>query len=222
MVGRAELASLEAAAAGYDPKVAYYDMIESHAGGDHSGSSPAPECRTPRARSVGRGRHWREGAMTRCPTASRSSRCGTSRAPRVEVVEWRIRSCTPVPSSSTPAVVRVLETSQAPAYYVAFEHVADQFLRRTTTAATASGRASRRTPTSSSAPDRAPRPAWSYAEPTPGFEPLIGHWAFYAQALDECWVDDERVLPNDGNFYGGWVTSNVHGPIKGAPGTLHW
>ena len=52
-----------------------------------------------------------------------------------------------------------------------------------------------------------------------GFEALAGHWAFYAQALDECWVDDERVLPNDGNFYGGWVTANVTGPITGGSAT---
>ena len=50
----------------------------------------------------------------------------------------------------------------------------------------------------------------------------LGHWAFYAQAVEECWVDDERVAPNEGDFYGGWITSNVTGPFKGAPGTLLW
>lgn len=145
------------------------------------------------------------------------------RPPRIEVVEWRIRVVHGgAVIVDAPSAVRVLETSQAPAYYVAFEHVADEHLRpnphRTfcewkgvcTYADVAVG-------------DRvATRAAWSYPEPTPGFEALVGHWAFYAQALDECWVDDERVLPNDGNFYGGWVTANVTGPIKGAAGTLHW
>ena len=64
--------------------------------------------------------------------------------------------------------------------------------------------------------------AWSYPEPTAPFAELSGHWAFYAQVLDECWVDDERVSPNDGDFYGGWITSNVTGPFKGAPGTQLW
>ena len=64
--------------------------------------------------------------------------------------------------------------------------------------------------------------AWSYGRPTAGFEAIRDHVAFYAQRVDECWVDDERVLPNPGNFYGGWITSTVVGPFKGAPGTLGW
>ncbi len=64
--------------------------------------------------------------------------------------------------------------------------------------------------------------AWSYAEPTARFELIRDHWAFYAQALDECWVDDERVGGNEGGFYGGWITANVTGPFKGAPGTMFW
>ena len=64
--------------------------------------------------------------------------------------------------------------------------------------------------------------AWTYRTPTPAFIGLAHHWAFYAQRFDECWVDDERVGSNDGSFYGGWITSNVTGPFKGGPGTLHW
>ncbi len=47
-------------------------------------------------------------------------------------------------------------------------------------------------------------------------------WAFYAQAVDSCYVDDERVESNEGSFYGGWVTSNVTGPFKGCPGSALW
>ena len=64
--------------------------------------------------------------------------------------------------------------------------------------------------------------AWSYPTPVPGYAAIAGHLAFYAQRLDECWVDDERVAANDGSFYGGWITSDVVGPFKGAAGTLHW
>jgi hypothetical protein len=42
------------------------------------------------------------------------------------------------------------------------------------------------------------------------------------RAMDGCFVDDERVESNDGDFYGGWITSAVVGPFKGAPGTGHW
>ena len=63
--------------------------------------------------------------------------------------------------------------------------------------------------------------AWSYEDPTPGFTDLRGFVTFYPSRL-ECLVDDERVRPQEGGFYGGWVTDDVVGPFKGAPGTLGW
>lgn len=58
--------------------------------------------------------------------------------------------------------------------------------------------------------------------PTAGFEAIAGYLAFYPQAMDACWVDDEQVAPNVGDFYGGWITSTVVGPFKGGPGSLGW
>ena len=63
--------------------------------------------------------------------------------------------------------------------------------------------------------------AWSYEDPTPAFVDLRGYLAFSPGRL-ECFVDDERVRPQDGGFYGGWITDDVVGPFKGAPGTLGW
>ena len=64
--------------------------------------------------------------------------------------------------------------------------------------------------------------AWSYPEPARGFEPLRDFLAFYASRVDECTVDGERVQAQAGDFYGGWITSRVSGPFKGAPGTRGW
>ena len=66
------------------------------------------------------------------------------------------------------------------------------------------------------------RAAWAYDRPTAGFAALVGHVAFYAGLMDEAWVGDTRVHPQPGDFYGGWVTPNLQGRIKGAPGTQHW
>ena len=156
-----------------------------------------------------------------------------TRPPALDPVDWRIRvvhAGAVIVDAST--VVRVLETSQAPAYYVAFRYVAEQFLRPSEhrTYCEWKGVASYADVVVEAderadggiGPAVARRAAWSYGEPAPGFEAIAGHWAFYAQSVDECWVDDERVRPNDGNFYGGWVTANVTGPIKGGPGTLTW
>jgi hypothetical protein len=30
------------------------------------------------------------------------------------------------------------------------------------------------------------------------------------------------VVPQPGSYYGGWITSNVSGPFKGAPGSESW
>ena len=63
--------------------------------------------------------------------------------------------------------------------------------------------------------------AWSYPDPFPEFDKLRGHLCFYPGRI-ACFIDGERVLPQPGKFYGGWVTSNIVGPFKGEPGTGHW
>ena len=63
--------------------------------------------------------------------------------------------------------------------------------------------------------------AWSYPEPFPGFELLADYFAFYPHRV-ECFVDDERVHPQPGQIYGGWITKELAGPFKGEPGTELW
>ena len=145
------------------------------------------------------------------------------RPPAVDRVEWRIRVVhAGVTIVDAPRAVRVLETSQAPAYYVADEFVDVGHLVPTArqTGCEWKGRASYADV--AVGVDRAADACWTYPDPTPRFESIRDHWAFYAQALDECWVDDERVAANDGDFYGGWITVNVTGPFKGAAGTRFW
>ena len=64
--------------------------------------------------------------------------------------------------------------------------------------------------------------AWSYPRPAPDFAPATDYVAFYPGRVDACFVDGERVTPQDGSFYGGWITSHVAGPFKGPPGTAGW
>jgi len=68
----------------------------------------------------------------------------------------------------------------------------------------------------------AERAAWHYPEPDPAYAALLGHVSFYPGRMDACWLDDERVQAQDGDFYGGWITADLVGPFKGAPGTLGW
>jgi len=65
---------------------------------------------------------------------------------------------------------------------------------------------------------------WTYKSPTGRFSPLKDHIAFYVGPWT-CEVDGEKVVPQDGDFYGGWKISDIDGGksgMKGAPGTEYW
>ena len=64
--------------------------------------------------------------------------------------------------------------------------------------------------------------AWSYPAPYPGYESIRDYLAFYPRRMDACFVGEERVIPQPGFYYGGWVTSNLVGPFKGVPGSESW
>jgi uncharacterized protein (DUF427 family) len=63
--------------------------------------------------------------------------------------------------------------------------------------------------------------AWSYPHPLSGAEPLADCVAFYAHHLD-CYVGGSEVRPQEGAFYGGWITPDLAGPFKGGPGSGGW
>ena len=63
---------------------------------------------------------------------------------------------------------------------------------------------------------------WSYPRPSAGYELLRDHVAFYPERVDAAWLDEELVQAQAGDFYGGWITSDLSGPFKGAPGTAGW
>jgi uncharacterized protein (DUF427 family) len=63
---------------------------------------------------------------------------------------------------------------------------------------------------------------WSYPLPAMPYAALKDHVAFYAGRVDACFVGDERVVPQPGDFYGGWITAAIVGPFKGGAGTRGW
>ena len=145
------------------------------------------------------------------------------RPPKLESVDWRVRV---IHDGSVivdaPSAWRVLETSQAPAYYVGSEFVDLDRLEHADRGSLCEWKGVARYADVVTESGRVAEACWTYPEPTPRFADIADHWAFYAQRVDECWVDDERVVPNEGSFYGGWVTANVTGPFKGGAGTLTW
>jgi uncharacterized protein (DUF427 family) len=64
--------------------------------------------------------------------------------------------------------------------------------------------------------------AWTYPQPTAGYAELRDHVAFFPGRVDAAWLGDERVRAQAGDFYGGWITTDLVGPFKGPPGTRGW
>ena len=145
------------------------------------------------------------------------------RPPRVEPSERHVRVIVDgtVVADSRRAV-RVLETSHPPGWYLPPEDVRMDLLRPTTrhTACEFKGDASYFHVGAGGRERR--EAAWLYARPLPGYEALAGYISFYPGRVDEAWVDDSRVMPQAGDFYGGWITPDVRGPFKGGPGTRGW
>jgi len=123
--------------------------------------------------------------------------------------------------ADTTRALRVLETHHAPTYYLPVEDI-HATLRPVQGSSFCEWKGAARYFDVVSGFATAPRAAWAYDSPTAHFASLAGHVALYAGLMDEARVGDLRVIPQPGDFYGGWVTPNLDGRIKGAPGTRNW
>jgi uncharacterized protein (DUF427 family) len=118
--------------------------------------------------------------------------------------------------------VRTLETSHPPSYYIPRKDIAPGVLLLAEGSSFCEWKGHARYFDVNAGGERRQRAAWSYPDPTPSFAILRDHVAFYAQAMDACFVDGARVVPQPGGFYGGWITPAVAGPFKGVPGSRFW
>ncbi len=145
------------------------------------------------------------------------------RPPRVEPTAKRVRVIfNGEVIAETTSAYRVLETSHPPVYYIPQADIRMAYLSPTSrrTICEFKGAASYWTLTVG---DRtAENVAWSYANPQKGFEVITDHLAFYPGRMEACFVDEEQVQAQEGDFYGGWITSDIVGPFKGAAGTWGW
>jgi uncharacterized protein (DUF427 family) len=144
------------------------------------------------------------------------------RPPALEPVPQGIRALLGgVLVAETSRALRALETHHAPTYYLPREDI-HATLRPTQGTSFCEWKGVARYFDVISVGKTALRAAWAYDRPSARFAALAGYVAFYAGLMDEVWVGDLRVIPQPGDFYGGWVTPNLDGQIKGAPRTRHW
>lgn len=145
------------------------------------------------------------------------------RPPRLEHSTRRIRvEQSGVTIVDTMRAVRVLETSHPPVYYVPREEVRAQALVPSERRSFCEFKGVASYWHLVVGERHSLDAAWSYEDPSPGYEPLRGMIAFYPSRVDRCFVDEEAVQSQKGNFYGGWITAEIIGPFKGGPGTSGW
>lgn len=162
------------------------------------------------------------------PAQARESVWDYPRPPRLEPTPRRIRIARGSHTiADTVRALRILETSHPPVYYLPPSDLDLRLLRQ-------SGRRGSFCEWKGTAlywdvvlpGSSLPAVAWSYPDPTRAYAALRDHLAFYCAPFQPpdgaCTVDGEQVQPQPGGFYGGWITGDLDGPFKGAPGTLGW
>ena len=145
------------------------------------------------------------------------------RPPRLEATAKRLRiEFGGELIADTTRGYRVLETSHPPVYYIPPADIRMEFLTPRARRSFCEFKGSAAYWSVAVGEKLALDAAWSYPDPTPEFLPIQGYLAFYASRMDACYVDDEQVQAQAGDFYGGWITSDIVGPFKGSAGTMGW
>src|SRR6476659_2050820 len=127
------------------------------------------------------------------------------RPPRIEPVTARVRVEFEVATiADTLRALRVCETSSPPCYYVPQADILMERLEPSERTSFCEWKGLASYWSVRVGLRHAKDSAWSYPEP------------------DEGWVGTDRVTPQPGFYYGGWVTPNLVGPFKGSPGSESW
>jgi uncharacterized protein (DUF427 family) len=145
------------------------------------------------------------------------------RPPAIERVARRVRIVfAGVVIVDTDDVVRVLETSHPPVYYLPLDAFAPGVLHDADGSSWCEFKGRARYLDVRAGGRAAEGVAWNYPEPSPGYGLLRDRVALYAGPMDSVTVDGEEVVPQPGGFYGGWVTEQIAGPFKGVAGSSGW
>ena len=145
------------------------------------------------------------------------------RPPRLEDSQKQIKVVfNGVTIANTRRAKRVLETSHPPVYYLPPDAIKMEYLTVASGRSWCEWKGQARYFTLQVGNKTAVKVAWSYPRPTAAFAPIQDYLAFYAGPMDACYVAGQQVRPQPGDFYGGWITTDIVGPFKGEPGTMGW
>lgn len=145
------------------------------------------------------------------------------RPPRLEAVSKHIRTeFAGKVIASTNGAFRVLETSHPPVYYLPTSDIRMEFVIAASGSSFCEWKGEAGYFNLHVGTRSVQNAGWFYADPNAYFAPIKNFLAFYPSKMDACYVDDELVASQPGDFYGGWITSNIVGPFKGGEGTWGW
>lgn len=119
------------------------------------------------------------------------------------------------------SAIRVLETASPPTFYIPPRDVRMESLVPGAGASHCEWKGNASYWSLCTGAGEIPQIGWSYERPYPEFVAIQGYLSFYPAKV-ECYVGEERVQPQPGGFYGGWITREVLGPFKGEPRTGGW
>ncbi len=146
--------------------------------------------------------------------------------PRPPAVETFIGEIRIIQNNKTIAqsqeVVRVLETSHPPNYYIPKADIEMHYLKKNPHKTICEFKGIATYWDVDMEGYKRSLVGWSYEQPNKDYEEITGYLSFYAGKLEACYVNEERIQPQPGDFYGGWITGNIKGPFKGGPGTVGW
>ena len=157
------------------------------------------------------------------PQAVKESVWDYPRPPRLEDVRQHVRIVfNDVIIADTNQAKRILETSHPPVYYLPPDGIRMEYLQKNNHRSFCEFKGTAGYYDLKVNDQQVTNAAWFYADPVPQYAGLKDYLAFYPSNMDACYVGDERVQAQEGDFYGGWITSTIVGPFKGGVGTWGW
>lgn len=145
------------------------------------------------------------------------------RPPRVELSEQHIQvEFGGVLIADSRRSKRVLETAGPPVYYIPQDDIRMDYLEQARNTTLCEWKGFSQYWTVRVDQVVALNAAWSYPNPWEGYEAIQNHIAFNAAKMNACYVDGVEVVPQPGEYYGGWITPDIVGPFKGVPGSERW
>lgn len=114
----------------------------------------------------------------------------------------------------TTNAIRVLETASPPTFYIPKEDLNMSFIEKTIGESKCEWKGEAIYWNIVVDDEKAERAAWSYPKPFKDYNAIKSYLCFYPSKV-HCYVEGEHVKPQPGEFYGGWITREIVGPVKG-------